>query len=116
MGMVSDTMRDGHGTRMLLERRTVSRKTPGDGRLEITKRAAGRLRGLGLNFEVDVDGGRTAATLGTMSCTCRGIERPHEHYFLESAALKRLTPGTEVDLEMDATAGVIRVMAARPAT
>jgi hypothetical protein len=96
---------------VLLERRTVSRKTPGDGRLEITKRAAGRLRDLGRGLEVDVGGERSPVTLGTMTCTCRGPERPHEHYFLESSSLKQLRPGAEVDLEMDATAGVIRVTA-----
>jgi hypothetical protein len=96
-------------TRMLLERRTVSRKTPGDGRLEITKRAAARLEDLGPSVQLDVGGERTAATLGRMTCTCRGAENPHEHYFLESSALKRLTPGTEVDLQLDAN-GVVRVI------
>ncbi len=96
---------------MLLERRTVSRKTPGDGRLEITKRAAGRLRELGAGLEVDVGGERYAAALGTMTCTCRGADKPHEHYFLESSALKRLTPGAEVDLEMDPEVSVVRVRA-----
>ena len=94
---------------MLLERRTVSRKTPGDGRLEITKQAAARLQDLG-ELRLDVDGERATATLGTMTCTCRGAEKPHEHYFLESAALKRLTPGAEVGLEIEA-GGLLRVTA-----
>lgn len=101
---------------MLLERRTVSRKTPGDGRLEITKRAAGQLRELGAALDVDVAGDRTAAALGTMTCTCRGADKPHEHHFLESSALKQLTPGSEVDLEIDAAVGVVRVKAARART
>ena len=95
----------------LLERRTVSRKTPGDGRLEITKRAAARL-GRDARLEVEIGGERTAATVGTMRCTCRGADNPHEHYFLESPALKRLTPGTEVDLQLDAE-GVVRVQEER---
>jgi hypothetical protein len=93
----------------LLERRTVSRKTPGDGRLEITSRAAARLRELGPDLRLDVGGERTSVTLGTMTCTCRGAEKPHEHYFLESQTLKQLTPGTEVDLELDAADGIVRV-------
>jgi hypothetical protein len=97
---------------MLLERRTVSRKTPGDGRLEITRRAAARLRDVTRELEIDVGGERTVAALGTMTCTCRGAETPHEHYFLESPALKQLTPGTEVDLELDADVGLVRVTAA----
>lgn len=95
---------------MLLERRTVSRKTPGDGRLEITKQAAGRLRDLGRDLRLDVGGERTTATLGAMACTCRGAEKPHEHYFLESHALKRLTPGAEVELQLEAD-GLLRVTA-----
>ncbi len=96
---------------MLLERRTVSRKTPGDGRLEITKRAAAQLGSLGEALHLEVGGERAAATLGTMTCTCRGAEKPHEHYFLESPALKRLAPGSEVDLELEASAGLVRVTA-----
>lgn len=38
---------------MFFERRTVSRKTPGDGRLEITKAAALRVEGLGNAFAID---------------------------------------------------------------
>jgi hypothetical protein len=94
---------------VLLERRTVSRKTPGDGRLEITKPAATRLRGLGRGLEVDVGGDRTRATVGAMTCTCRGADKPHEHYFLESPGLKQLDPGSEVDLELDVADGVVRV-------
>jgi hypothetical protein len=95
---------------VLLERRTVSRKTPGDGRLEITKQAAGQLRRLGGDLRLDVGGERTMATLGTIACTCRGGEKPHEHYFLESQALKRLTPGAEVELQLEAD-GLLRVTA-----
>jgi hypothetical protein len=96
---------------MLLERRTVSRKTPGDGRLEITKGAAARLRGLGSDIRIDVGGTHTTATLAAMTCTCRGAEKPHEHYFIESPALKRLTPGSEVDLELEGESGLVRVTA-----
>jgi len=37
-----------------------------------------------------------------MKCTCRGVDHPHVHYFIESEAFKRLVPGVEVDLELDA--------------
>ncbi len=97
---------------MLLERRTVSRKTPGDGRLEITKPAAARLRDVAGDLEVEVASERAAATVGAMACTCRGTEKPHEHFFLESPALKGLTPGADVNLELDAALGVVRVTAA----
>lgn len=86
---------------MFLERRMVSRKTPGDGRLEITKIVAQRLEHLGPTFVVDVDGETVRGALGTFACTCRGESNPHVHYFLESEHLKRLQPGNEVDIELD---------------
>jgi hypothetical protein len=95
---------------MLLERRTVSRKTPGDGRLEITKRAAIRLRDLGHAFEVELGGERTPATLESMTCTCRDDATPHAHYFLQSSTFTQLSPGTEVDLELDEAQGVVRLV------
>jgi hypothetical protein len=94
---------------MLLERRTVSRKTPGDGRLEITARAAARLRGLGQPLNVELAGERSAASVESLSCTCRGDAKPHAHYFLQSAPFTRLTPGTEVELELDERLGVVRL-------
>lgn len=86
---------------MFLERRTVSRKTPGDGRLEITKSVAQRLEPLGPTFVVDLEGETVRGTVGTFHCTCRGEANPHVHYFLESERLKELSPGNEVDLELD---------------
>lgn len=94
---------------MHLERRTVSRKTPKDGRLEITKRAAGRLSALKGSFDVDMAGARTAASLGTMECTCRGADNPHVHYFIQSPALQELAAGDEVDLDLDVQNGVVRI-------
>lgn len=102
---------DGHvkeGDVTFLERRTVSRTTPGDGRLEITKAAALRLGRLGTGFIIDLEGERVPGALGTFACTCRGPAKPHVHYFLGSERLKRLTPGGIFDLQLDeATRGVV---------
>jgi hypothetical protein len=95
---------------MLVERRTVSRKTPVDGRLEITKVGAVRLGGLGDGFEIAIGDEHAPARLGTMQCTCRGPERPHVHYFLESAALKQLEPGQDVELDLEGAGNLIRVV------
>jgi hypothetical protein len=89
---------------MFLERRTVSRKTPGDGRLEITKKSADRVARLGDSFVIDVDGDTVRGTIGTLACTCRGEENPHVHYFLASERLKQLSPGSDLDLAIDETA------------
>ena len=86
-----------------LERRNVSRKTPGDGMLEITKPVAERLRAIGTAFDLSTSAGDGRATLRSMPCTCRGAENPHEHWFLKSDLFRNLTPGTEVDLTLRGT-------------
>jgi hypothetical protein len=84
-----------------VEQRTVSRKTPGDGKLEITKVAAHALESLGATFVLHVGEHAGHASLGSMPCTCRGDEKPHVHYFVESALLRALVPGSSVDLVLD---------------
>jgi hypothetical protein len=44
-----------------------------------------------------------------MDCTCRGTENPHVHYFVESEPFKQLEPNSQVDLELDADRGILRV-------
>jgi hypothetical protein len=86
---------------MLIEHRTISRKTPLDGKLEITKVAAERLAALGEPLAIDVAGTRDEVTLSNFPCTCRGGDKPHVHYFLESALFKNLQVGSEVRLDWD---------------
>ena len=103
-----------HDTRALraIEQRTISRKTPGDGKVEITKVAAGRLEALGAQFALrvnDIDGN---ATLGEMPCTCRGTDAPHVHYFVESNLFRSLVPGSTVELLVDDAAHRLLVVPA----
>jgi hypothetical protein len=86
---------------MLIENRTISRKTPLDGKLEITKRAAERLMKFGERIRVDVGGRHATVALSTYDCTCRGTDKPHVHYFIESPVFKKLEPGSEVRLDWD---------------
>ena len=79
----------------------MSRKTPGDGKLEITKDAARRLEPLGTRFALVVDQQDGEASLGTMPCTCRGGDKPHVHYFVESDLLRALAAGSAVDVSVD---------------
>src|SRR4051812_44066722 len=94
---------------MLLERRTVSRKTANDGRLEITRLAASKLGAPRDDLAVDVDGRRHDATLGTRDCTCRGADKPHVHYFIQSDVLKGLAAGAEADLDFDPSQRTVRI-------
>ena len=93
-----------------LERRNVSRKTPGDGRLEITKPVAERLRAVGTAFDLDTPTGDGSATLTSMPCTCRGAENPHEHWFLRSELFRSLVPGSEIELALKGNRIVIEIM------
>ena len=102
---------------MLLELRTVSRKTPGDGRLEISGESARRLAPFGEPLTVRV--GDEAEVVGaghvtSMRCTCEkggGEAGGHEHHFLASDLFRALVPGETVVIEL-LDRGVLHV--ARP--
>jgi len=88
----------------LLERRTVSRKTPGDGRLEISPAAADRLRRSAPALEVEFDGRRAPGRVESMECTCQKGIGPHEHHFVASELLKALRASAEVELLVEESA------------
>ena len=82
----------------LLERRNVSRKTPGDGLVEITKPVAERLRKLNTEFDLTTPAGHGRVALTSMPCTCRGADNPHEHWFLRADLFRRLIPGSDIEI------------------
>ena len=86
---------------MLLETRTVSRKTPGDGRLEIAPTTADRLRPLGASLPLRVGDASGQARLSVMPCTCSRAGSAHEHHFVESPLLRALTPERSVEVELE---------------
>ena len=88
---------------MLIEQRTVSRKTPLDGRLEISESSAEQLARLGETFSVRTAHGSGQARLHAMTCTCAksGSTGRHVHHFVESDLLRALEPGARVRIELD---------------
>ena len=88
---------------VLIEERTVSRKTPLDGKLEISAHAAEQLARLGASFPLRTEGGEGSARLHAMTCTCTKAASTgqHLHYFVESDILRALEPGTDVRVELD---------------
>ena len=96
---------------MLIEHRIVSRKTPLDGRLEISESTALHLEPLGETFRVRTAHGDGEARLHVMTCTCAksGSTGQHVHHFVESDVLRALVdydldelePGADVRLELD---------------
>lgn len=97
----------------VLEVRTVSRKTARDGKHEISPDTAARLRTLGTPMNVIVDGVRDRGSVMSMPCTCR--PEAHEHWFIQSGALRSLEAGREAttSLAADGTTVDIRTSAAR---
>lgn len=99
---------------MLLYRTRVSPKTPRDGKLEVSPRAAEQLSALPAPLEIVVNGERGTAAVTTMECTCRKGEggAAHTHHFLQSELLKRLPVESEVTVERLDHGGAIAVASA----
>jgi len=94
---------------MLIERRIVSRKTPLDGRLEISYDAAARLESLGTQFPIRASNEAGVARVESMPCTCEKAQgAQHVHHFVESAILRALIPGSEVSVEIDGGTAIVR--------
>ena len=93
---------------MLLDERTVSRKTPLDGRLEISAAAADRLGALGDEFALVSAGREGRGRVCSMACTCaKGSGAGHVHHFVESPLLTTLAPGDTVRVELDERAPAV---------
>jgi hypothetical protein len=90
-----------------LDRRTVSRKTPLDGKLEISGAAASRLAEFGPSVPVEWNACLAPATLSTLTCSCGKRDGPHDHHFLESSIFTTLPAGADVDLFL--RAGTVHV-------
>lgn len=97
---------------MVLEIRPVGRKTPGDGRLEITEQTAQRLLILSSSFPVTMGEAADTVAVQAMSCTCSqgGDVAGHSHHFLQSPLFKTLTANRTAVIELvDGPAIVISV-------
>lgn len=95
---------------VLLERRAVSRKTPLDGKLEISGASAERLATLGAEFALASGGATGRARLLSMACGCaKGAGSGHVHHFVESPLLMALRPESDVLVELDETPLRLRV-------
>lgn len=96
---------------LVLETARVSRKTPGDGKLELHPESARRLREAGASLTVTIGEAAAPGLVVTMPCTCAkaGRSGTHEHQFLEAEPLRSLTPEQLVEVALDAAAAPPRV-------
>lgn len=94
---------------MILEHRTVSRKTPKDGMLEISSPTVHRLGSMRDELAIIVNGARGTGRLTEMACGCEKGEGRHVHHFLAGELLRALTPDARVLLELDEQERVVRL-------
>jgi hypothetical protein len=95
---------------MLIVQTIVSRKTPGDGRLEIPESLAARLQSLEMPLTIEAGDDEHGVTLEEMACTCsKASGGQHSHHFLVSEVLKGLTPETNVSVVVDVVGGSIQI-------
>jgi hypothetical protein len=86
---------------MLLEIRTVGRKTPDDGKLEVSDQTAQRLAILGDTISVRVGSQNGSAMLSSMRCSCgKGAAAGHRHHFLEAELFRTLRVDQSVAIEL----------------
>ncbi|MEO7965069.1 MAG: hypothetical protein ABIT38_14285 [Gemmatimonadaceae bacterium] len=86
---------------MLLQLLTVSRKTPTDGKVEITLETARRLSPYGERLRINVEEAHSAGTVSSALCSCgKGNGDEHEHHFLASELFRGLTPNETIVLEL----------------
>lgn len=85
---------------MILEVCTVGRKTPSDGKLEISASTADRLRFEKSTLRVMIGETTATATLGEQECQCGKDGGTHRHLFLCSPVLRELVAGETAVLDL----------------
>ena len=98
---------------VFLEQRLVSRKTPVDGKLELSSDTAARLEALGGAFPVVSLGREDQGQLESMECTCAKAAGGHVHHFVVSPLFRALAPGSVVNVMLDDTRSAVSVEPAR---
>ncbi len=89
---------------MYLETRKVSRKTPGDGKLEVSVTTFRALEGAGDRLTATLEQRDSSCALVTFECTCNKMGGPHQHFFLQSTLFHGLTPESSVRLDLEGLA------------
>ena len=96
---------------MSAEQVIVGRKTPGDGKLEVSPELAHMLGGDGANILVRVARSEERGVVSVLACTCEkaGASGKHEHHFVQCDAFRALSVGSA--LELEAKGGHLEVLA-----
>lgn len=83
-----------------VERTVVGRKTPGDGKLEISQAFAKALGDDGTALVFRLDGRDARGSVSVLACSCEkaGASGKHEHHFVQCDAFRELPVGTKLRL------------------
>jgi hypothetical protein len=86
-----------------VEHTVVGRKTPGDGKLEVSPALADALGGEGAPIQVRLATTEIRGTVEIMECTCAkaGASGKHEHHFVQCDAFRDLPVGAELVLSAE---------------
>ena len=86
---------------IVIERAIVGRKTPGDGKLEVSPELARALGGDGSSLHVLIAERDAQGTVMAMPCTCAkaGKSGKHEHHFVQCDEFRTLSVGSGLRLE-----------------
>lgn len=93
------------------ERVVVGRKTPRDGKLEVSAGLARALGGHGTEVLIRGAGSEERGVVSVLPCTCEkaGASGKHEHHFVQCDAFRQLEVGS--DLQLRAEGGELEVLA-----
>ena len=99
-----------------VEHAVVGRKTPGDGKLEISQAFASALGGDQAALVFRVDDLDAPGSVNVLACTCEkaGASGKHEHYFVQCDAFRELPVGTPLRLAADGTKVAVTPLAPSP--
>ncbi len=79
----------------------VGRKTPRDGKIEVSPELAATLGGDGSTIDVVLHGRDLTGVVTVMECTCTNASASgkHEHHFVQCDAFRALPVGTELSAQ-----------------
>lgn len=85
----------------VVQRAVVGRKTPGDGKLEVSSELAIALGGNGAAVRVRDARGEQPGVVTAFECTCAkaAVTGKHQHHFVQCDAFRELPVGTQLRLK-----------------
>lgn len=78
-------------------RRKISSEEAQEGYIMVLKNWLDFFPGIGVDFDLEENGAVRKARVESYHCECRGLELPHEHYFIRAGGLKQ---GEQIEIAL----------------